>query len=661
MEDNNQNNNGKLVQQQSPASTEETPVTPSNYRQQMQLLEINGQLYAPIDQDYHNKQKIHKQTNKYVYDEAPPMTMMIHQCEKHIANNNKDNNIDFVDGNEIITTDNGRHLQDKPVSTPKRNIDQLNRSNEQRKKIRNEKGNLQQQPMRNITNLNTTSSKQNLNTLQINDRKTATQLNAAKSYDIPIEQLKRAIGHNLPCFLIEFDNNVAARDLPSAIIACDLIKDHFYKNKVDINNFSVASFIGHRLKLGVNNMEDYSTLIRTEKWPTLINGKKMAVIKPKFVPECFTLVVRYVPQSVTSEMVSEEIKRSISSASNFKQILYSYSRSSNDYRFTVSDLTEYEGALKIGRLCIANRFHPITKYLPANKLTFCTKCWCIGHLRPSCISNVAKCRICLKNYDHDHLKKCSSKPICANCGLDHHSLDPKCNVVRNYRQKLNEEVKKAISDGTLNRRTIQMSHQHQQSTSDLFYDRDYPALPGNSNMKMINNSNAIWPCVNDRISTNSKTMSTNTIVSMLAKINKDFKTEIVSLKETILQKLDEKININASNLQLHHVSLCTINSTIDNLLKKVIWPLVEIIPDSNAKEKNEILTAFQDLEKPFNIHAEHLRKDFNYNFLRNTHQLNSLITSPSNIMNNQSPLLTTTNDTPSLMEQSDSSREDNQS
>ncbi|CAF4730433.1 unnamed protein product [Rotaria sp. Silwood2] len=206
-----------------------------------------------------------------------------------------------------------------------------------------------------------------------------------------------------------------------------------------------------------------------------------------------------------------------------------------------------------------------------------------------------------------------------------------------------------------------MSHQHQQSTSDLFYDRDYPALPGNSNMKMINNSNAIWPCVNDRISTNSKTMSTNTIVSMLAKINKDFKTEIVSLKETILQKLDEKININASNLQLHHVSLCTINSTIDNLLKKVIWPLVEIIPDSNAKEKNEILTAFQDLEKPFNIHAEHLRKDFNYNFLRNTHQLNSLITSPSNIMNNQSPLLTTTNDTPSLMEQSDSSREDNQS
>ncbi|CAF3850779.1 unnamed protein product [Rotaria sp. Silwood2] len=254
------------------------------------------------------------------------------------------------------------------------------------------------------------------------------------------------------------------------------------------------------------------------------------------------------------------------------------------------------------------------------QINLCTKFWRIDQLRSSCISSVAKCRICLKNYNHHHLKKCSDKPICANCDLDHHSLDPKCNVVRNYRQKFNEEAKKAISDGTLNRRTIQMFHQHQQLPTDLFYDMNYPALSSNSNMKMIKYSNATWPCENDHISTNSKTMSTNTIISMLAKINKDFKTEIISLKETILQKLDEKININSNNVQLHH-----------------------------------------DLAKPFNIHAEHIRKDFNYNFLRNTRQLNSLTTSSSHIMNNQSSLLTTTNDIPTLMEQSDSSREDNQS
>jgi hypothetical protein len=111
-----------------------------------------------------------------------------------------------------------------------------------------------------------------------------------------MDQLKRAVGSNLPCFVIEFDNSIAPRNLPSSIMACDLIKEHLNKHNIDINDFSVALFSGYRLKLGVNNMEDYSKLVRTDNWPTLINGKKIQLIKAKFVPECFTFVVRYVSQ-----------------------------------------------------------------------------------------------------------------------------------------------------------------------------------------------------------------------------------------------------------------------------------------------------------------------------------------------------------------------------
>ncbi|CAF2833255.1 unnamed protein product [Rotaria sp. Silwood2] len=122
---------------------------------------------------------------------------------------------------------------------------------------------------------------------------TSMKTNSTKSYALPMDQLKRAVRCNLPCFMIDFHKNIAPRDLPSAIIVCDLIQEHFNKNKMVINDFSVAAFTGHRLKLGVNNMEDYSKLARTDVWPTSNNGKKMNVVKPKFIPGCFSLVVRY--------------------------------------------------------------------------------------------------------------------------------------------------------------------------------------------------------------------------------------------------------------------------------------------------------------------------------------------------------------------------------
>ncbi|CAF2698630.1 unnamed protein product [Rotaria sp. Silwood2] len=297
-----------------------------------------------------------------------------------MMNHRTDNKIYDLHMNEEITSS-YFHLPETTSSTPKRTCDQLNKSQEKRKNSRKNE----------VHSMYSRATSTN-----IQNSPTTIKLLAGKNYSIPIDQLRRAVGNNLPCFFIEFDKNVAPRDLPSAIIACDLIQEHFIKNKIIINGFSVAVFIGHRLKLGVNNMEDYSKLVLSDKWPTLINGKKNPIIKPKFVPECFTLVLRYIPKSFSTQIVSEEIKRSISSADNIKQIIYSYNRTTNDFRFTVSDLTEYEGALKLGRISIGNRLHPVTVYQPAKKMTFCTNCWLIGHTRATCLVRERKCRICLR-------------------------------------------------------------------------------------------------------------------------------------------------------------------------------------------------------------------------------------------------------------------------
>ncbi|CAF4445896.1 unnamed protein product [Rotaria socialis] len=372
-------------------------------------------------------------------------------------------NINCTTTDTIPTPVNYCYLQESNISTPKRNIEQLNRSNEHRKKIRHDE-------------IAADKHQHHQNIITIDQGyKTLDTPNAqpSKTHALPFEQLKRAVGHNLPCFLIDFDNNIAPRQLQSAIIACDMIQDHFIKNKLSINDFSVASFIGHRLKLGVNNMADYSKLIRTDKWPSTINGKKVSIVKPKFVPECFTLVVRYVPRQVSIGLVTEEIKRSISSADNFKQIIYSFNRPTNDYRFTVADLTEFESALKFGRLYIANRFHPITQYL-----------------------------LCL---------------------------------IQNYRLKLDYEVKQTVQGGKLIRRVVQRYHHQQpvrplESTSQ--YDTNFPPLPNNNNnISQINKPvNKGWSGSYSQLITNAVPMESNTLINIIEKTRQELKKRYFFIK-----------------------------------------------------------------------------------------------------------------------------------
>ncbi|CAF4408241.1 unnamed protein product, partial [Didymodactylos carnosus] len=278
-------------------------------------------------------------------------------------------------------------------------------------------------------------------------------LNNNNQYSVPFSHLKRAVTNNLPCFIIQFDSNISPSDLPSSVIASDLIHENLIQHGVRINPFSVAVFTGkYELKLGVNNKEDYSTLILTNKWPTHVSNKRITVLKPKFVPECFTLVIRYVPNTFNLEQVKEEIKRSIKSADHFKEIIYSYERLTRDYRFTVTDLREYNVALQLGRIAVGNRLQPITTYKAANKMTYCTKCWGLGHLRDVCTILTQRCRICLGNFGPNH--QCSNVLKCANCQLEHHSLDPRCDVIRRYRTELNKAVNMAICEGKLHRREI---------------------------------------------------------------------------------------------------------------------------------------------------------------------------------------------------------------
>ncbi|CAF1598288.1 unnamed protein product [Rotaria magnacalcarata] len=191
---------------------------------------------------------------------------------------------------------------------------------------------------------------------------------------------------------------------------------------------------GEKLKLGVNNKEDYATLVRSDKCPSKINGIDIVVAKPKYVPDSFALVVRYVPKELEENFVSNEIQRMIASADRIKRIHYSYQRRTDDYRFDVKDYSEYNAVLQLGRIAIGHSWLSITKFYPGNRLTYCTKCWFIGHLRNKCNSE-NKCRICLENARVDTPHMCKNEPQCAKCDGNHHSLDNQCQVIKEYKDQ----------------------------------------------------------------------------------------------------------------------------------------------------------------------------------------------------------------------------------
>ncbi|CAF4597061.1 unnamed protein product, partial [Rotaria sp. Silwood2] len=151
------------------------------------------------------------------------------------------------------------------------------------------------------------------------------------------------------------------------------------------------------------------------------------------------------------EYVKEEIERNLQSAENVRRIQYHFQRRTNDFRFIVTDLREYNSTLKLGRISIRNTFCAITPFLAGNRMTYCTRCWRLGHMRDKCDLVHPRCRICLNNLMDGQTHDCSNVVRCAQCDGHHHSLSNECEKVAEYRFKLKEQINNAISTGKLHR------------------------------------------------------------------------------------------------------------------------------------------------------------------------------------------------------------------
>ena len=151
------------------------------------------------------------------------------------------------------------------------------------------------------------------------------------------------------------------------------------------------------------------------------------------------------------EYVKEEISRSIASVVNLERIQYSYNRKTDNYRFLVKDLLEYNRALSMRRISTGNIMLLITRFLEGNKLTYCTRCWYLEHMRNKCQAAMDRCRICLQEITDIQMHKCSQQPRCAECDSNHYSLNSQCESIKAYKIQLKEEAHNALARGVIRR------------------------------------------------------------------------------------------------------------------------------------------------------------------------------------------------------------------
>ncbi|CAF4471205.1 unnamed protein product, partial [Rotaria magnacalcarata] len=141
-----------------------------------------------------------------------------------------------------------------------------------------------------------------------------------------------------------------------------------------------------------------------------------------------------VQADINQDTARQEILKTIPAAVGFSSIHYHHrQRPSYDIRFTVRSLEQYQTAL-------------LTGY----RLTYCTACWKIGHMRDKCQSSVT-CRKCLAPYTNGVKHSCQDIFNCAQCGGNHYSLDSICPVVKQYKEELKLVVDKALTSGAIKR------------------------------------------------------------------------------------------------------------------------------------------------------------------------------------------------------------------
>jgi hypothetical protein len=441
---------------------------------------------------------------------------------------------------------------------------------------------------------------------------------STSQFSFPPLHLKHAVSNNLPCFYIKFGDNTEQFQIPSIMKIAKWIRKTVQQQSTQpIDDFSLFAPAGvKRFKFGVTSKNDFLKLWNA-KWPEEMNQMKIEIERPRSLPDCCALVVRYVPTELSDEYVIQEINKSTKSAVSFTQIKYHHPRPSKDYRFCVTDISEYEELLNIGRIAIGHVLLPITAFRPGLKMTYCTGCLELGHTRFQCKVG-PRCRKCLETWEYNH--KCQKPIMCAQCKGPHSSLSMECLVVQNYRRTLKDEVMNAVKGGLLRQSDeAHKSEKHHQMPSE--FPQFKPAGGTRQAWGLLTGPSNDTQQQFKKEQLSELTCQINDVLNITRRLEAKIDNQIMKM-----EMLEKKSSINKQGIMvLANIMQQTINAISEKKNKQQLQSLSQQLEDfkTDIMEKVNVLTADQQAT-PISPSLQ-----------SNNNKITKLTTSNGNMNNNQ--------------------------
>ncbi|CAF1991744.1 unnamed protein product [Rotaria magnacalcarata] len=204
---------------------------------------------------------------------------------------------------------------------------------------------------------------------------------------------------------------------------------------------------------------------------------------------------------------------------------------------------------------------PITRFLEGNKLTYCTRCWHVEHMRNKCLAATTRCRICIQEITDIQKHNCPQQLRCAQCDGNHHSLSSQCEVIKAYKVQLKEEVDNALARGVIHR--LEPNKQ-----VPIFNHDDFPPLTNPNRNKV-----SAWGLKQEP--THQPTIEFTEIPGVLTALNKQLSimTETNIRMEKKFEEMDMRMKHDAEALELLQKTIKNTLCSIREVMEIIVNPV----------------------------------------------------------------------------------------
>ncbi|CAF1405705.1 unnamed protein product [Rotaria sp. Silwood1] len=206
---------------------------------------------------------------------------------------------------------------------------------------------------------------------------------------------------------------------------------------------------------------------------------------------------------------------------------------------------------------------------------------------------------------------CKNVPKCAQCDGDHHSLDSQCQVLKEYKDQLKEDVEDAIQKGLLQR----FSPPEKAPTFER-REQDFPPLAASDN-----HSNKKWNTALPRTTAESNDLRASYTDKTIESIN-DNLTKLIDSNKRLENKVDlvsSSIKTVTLDIQLHQAVLA---DTI-NIMKDFMQYVIPASLTASKVERSSLVQVTSEYYKRLHVASSRLINGFQLNqqvelFVHNT-------------------------------------------